>query len=282
MAYDNLCKYLSEKYPNYFASWILGEKLSEVTVLKTELNLDPIRADSVTFLRTQERILHLEFQVKIPQETPMPLRMLNYWVRLYWQYRLPITQVLIWLKPTQNQAAFENQFVLESTHHQYQVIRMWEQSSTLFLQETALLPLATLTATENPANLLKQVADEIAKIEPKELRQEIASCSEILAGLRFKQNVIHQFLREDMMQESVIYQEIIQKGLEQGLEQGLERGKQAEISLIIRQLNRRIGQINSVFSEQIYQLSFAELEGLGEALLDFESEGDLVTWLTNK
>lgn len=87
MAYDNVCKYLSEKYPESFATWLLGqETAAPVEVLKTELSIEPIRADSVTFLRTRERIFHLEFQVKVPTDKPMPLRMLNYWVRLYWQY----------------------------------------------------------------------------------------------------------------------------------------------------------------------------------------------------
>ncbi len=91
----------------------------------------------------------------------MPLRMLNYWVRLYWDYELPITQVVIWLKPTTNPAVFENQFKLESTQHEYKVIRIWEESPELLLQEPALLPLATLAATENSSALLSQVAEQV-------------------------------------------------------------------------------------------------------------------------
>jgi predicted transposase YdaD len=113
------------------------------------LSIEPIRADSVTFLRTRERIFQLEFQVKVPTDKPMPLRMLNYWVRLYWQYSLPVTQVLIWLKYTTNSAVFENQFVSEMTQHRYQVVRMWEQSPEALLQSPALLPLAVLAAAED-------------------------------------------------------------------------------------------------------------------------------------
>lgn len=75
MSYDNLCKYLAETYPDRFAAWLLGEAIaSPVEVLKTELTIEPIRADSVTFLRTQTRILHVEFQVKVPTDKPMPRR----------------------------------------------------------------------------------------------------------------------------------------------------------------------------------------------------------------
>jgi len=99
MSFDNLCKLLCEKHPDRFASWILGESLEQVEVLKAELSIEPIRADAVTFLQVQGRILHLEFQTKLDSQPPLPLRMLDYWVRLYRLYRLPITQVLILLLP---------------------------------------------------------------------------------------------------------------------------------------------------------------------------------------
>lgn len=82
MAFDNLCKYLAEKYPDRFVAWLLGEQTAAIEVLKTELSLEPIRADAVTLL-SGDRILHLEFQVKVATEPPLPLRMLDYWVRLY-------------------------------------------------------------------------------------------------------------------------------------------------------------------------------------------------------
>jgi len=53
-----LCKLLSEKHPATFASWVLGTPQTEVKVLKTELSIKPIRADYVTFLQLQERILN--------------------------------------------------------------------------------------------------------------------------------------------------------------------------------------------------------------------------------
>ncbi|NEP30002.1 MAG: DUF4351 domain-containing protein [Moorea sp. SIO2B7] len=84
-------------------------------------------------------------------------------------------------------------------------------------------------------------------------------------------NLIQAYFREDMMQESVVYQRIIR--------QGLEQGKRNEVKLIIRLLNRRLGQINPQLQNQIEELSFDQLEDLGEALLDFETEVDLTNWL---
>ncbi len=276
MSYDNLCKYLAEKYPDRFAAWLLEEAIaSPVEVLKTELTIEPIRADSVTFLRTRTQILHLEFQVKVPTDKPMPLRMLNYWVRLHWQYGLPVTQVLIWLNPTSNPAAFETQFELESTRHGYQVLRMWEQSPEPLLQDAALLPLAVLCAAPDSAQLLSRVAQQVASIEASEQREEISACTQVLAGLRFNRELIGNFFREEIMEESVIYQDIIQKGLERGR-------KQEAIAMIMRPLTRRFGTLEPDLQARLRALSTAQLEDLSEALLDFSGVADLVAWLQSR
>ncbi len=44
-------------------------------------------------------------------------------------------------------------------------------------------------------------------------------------------------------------------------------------------LNRRFGQINADLLTQIRGLSVEQLEDLGEALLDFQTEEDLKQWL---
>ncbi|MCT7969143.1 Rpn family recombination-promoting nuclease/putative transposase [Laspinema sp. D1] len=284
MPIDNLCKYLAAKYPQRFAAWILRRIItSPVEVLKTELTLEPVRADSVIFLRTDEEILHLEFQVKVPKDRPMPLRMLNYWVRLHRQYGLPVRQVIIWLQPTSNPAVFETEFVSENTRHRYEVIRIWEESPQLLLEDPVLLPLAVLAATQEPNQLLAQVAQEVAKIEETELRQEIAACTQVLAGLRFNKDTIANFFREEIMQESVIYQDILQKGLAKGLEQGLNQGKKQEaIALLQGMLNRRFGDMEPTIQERLESLTLTQLEQLSSALFDFTEVTDLVTWLQSR
>ena len=289
MSYDNLCKYLAQKYPERFASWVLGKKISSpVEVLKTELTLEPIRADSVIFLRTTTSILHLEFQVKVPKdkEKAMPLRMLDYWLRLYWQYGVPVKQVLIWLKETDNPAVFETEFKSGSTQHKYKVLRLWEQDPQTFLQDPALLPLAVLCKTKDKSQLLSQVAGIVASIEDTAQRREIAACTQVLAGLRFNKNLLKNFFREEIMQESVIYQDILQKGVAKGLEQGFELGKQqGELAMIMKMLNRRLGTLDALDAdiiERIESLTTPELEQLSLAFWDFSQVTDLVAWLESR
>jgi len=276
MSFDNLCKLLSEKHPVTFASWVLGTPQTAVTVLKTELGIEPIRADYVTFLQLQERILHLEFQTKLESTPPLPLRMLDYWVRLYRLYRLPITQVVVLLLPPTAETVIETVFGVENTRHEYRVISMWLENPELFLNEPALLPLAPLTATTQPQALLQKVVERVNQLEPEQ-RPEISTYTQILAGLKYKKDLIQQLFREGMMRESVIYQEILAEGEQRGEQRGRQEG---ERSLILRQLTRRVGELSQPVLERIEALSLEQLENLGEALLDFQAIADLEIWFS--
>ncbi|AFZ30780.1 hypothetical protein Glo7428_2261 [Gloeocapsa sp. PCC 7428] len=279
MSFDNLCKLLSEKYPAVFASWVLGTPQTEVKVLKTELSIEPIRADYVTFLQLQGRILHLEFQTVIASTPPLPLRMLDYWVRLYRLYRLPITQVVV-LLPSAPETIIENSFNVETTRHEYRVLRLWEEDAAQFLDNPALLPFAPLTATTQPQTLLQQVVEKVNQLEEVE-KPEIAAYTQILAGLKFNKELIQRIFREGMMRESVIYQEILAEGEQIGEQRGEQRGRYSEgQSLVLRQLNRRVGELPQVLRTQIESLSLEQVENLAEALLDFQHIADLEAWLS--
>lgn len=272
MSFDNLCKLLSEKHPQTFASWVLGTPQRSAKVLKTELSIEPIRADYVTFLQLEQRILHLEFQTKLESTPPLPLRMLDYWVRLYRLYRLPITQVVVLLLPPAPDTVIETVFHVENTRHEYRVICMWEENPEIFLNNEALLPLAPLAATKQPQALLQQVVERVNQLEPEQ-KPEISTYTQILAGLKYDKDLIRQIFREGMMRESVIYQEI--------LAEGEQRGEQRERSLILRLLTRRVGELPQTALLRIETLSLEQLENLGEALLDFQTLADLANWFTS-
>lgn len=83
MTYDNTLKYLVEQYPKNFIHYLLASEVTDIQILKTELNQEPIRADSVTFLQTANQILHLEFQTLLASTPPLPLRMLDFALSKY-------------------------------------------------------------------------------------------------------------------------------------------------------------------------------------------------------
>ncbi len=124
--------------------------------------------------------------------------------------------------------------------------------------------------------LLEQVVVEVDRIEEKPLRGNLAACVDVLAGLRFDKDLIRRLLSEEVMEESVTYQDIIQKGLQQGL----QRGKQEGILLVVmRLLTLRLGLVDPVLQQRIEGLSITRLEELSEALLNFETATDLAVWL---
>lgn len=90
-----------------------------------------------------------------------------------------------------------------------------------------MLPLATLAQTDSPPALLEQVAAQVANIESIDLRRNLTVNTQILAGLQFEKNLIRSLFREEIMKESVIYQEILPEGVRQGLQQGLQQGEAA-------------------------------------------------------
>ncbi|APB32962.1 hypothetical protein GlitD10_0648 [Gloeomargarita lithophora Alchichica-D10] len=92
--------------------------------------------------------------------------------------------------------------------------------------------------------------------------------------------------REAMMPLLQAYLEWEQKtkleGKQEGKQEGRQEGRQeGEVGLILRQLQRKIGQPTSTQVSQIQGMSIDQLETLGEALLDFTTAEDLTQWLNN-
>jgi hypothetical protein len=75
--------------------------------------------------------------------------------------------------------------------------------------------------------------------------------------------------------------EIVTSWMEEDLERGrLEGRRQEALSLVLRLLARRVGEIEPPLQERIQELALTEIEELGEALLDFSSQTDLESWLS--
>ena len=63
-------------------------------------------------------------------------------------------------------------------------------------------------------------------------------------------------------------------------QEALEEGEHlATKSLVLRQLNCKLGEISQDIQARIEELSLTQLENLSEALLNFEQMDDLVNWL---
>ena len=262
-ASDNLCKRLAEEHPAEFARWLFGVS-GDVKVEKTELDREPVRADAVIFSRADSETLHAEFQTTMKSAVPVPLRLLDYYVGL--KRRNPqrrIRQVLVVLKPTAE--PIPDRYEDEDTWHRFTVVKMWEQDASTFLRNPALLPLATLCRAEAGEPLLAAVAEKISEIKSPAQRREALDWSRMLAGLRYDKNLIGKILKESDMEESVIYQDILEKG---------------EKKVVRLQLEGRFGKLSKVIQQNIERLVTDQVEALAKALLDFKTKDDLTLWFS--
>ncbi len=266
MAYDNICRYLTSEYPLAFVQWLLNTA-TDIQVLPTELSLEPIRSDALFQLSELNIILHLEFQTVPASNPPLKVRMLDYWLRIYRKYECPIEQVVIFLKQTNSPAVYDDELAVGNTRHKFRIIRLWEQNPELLLNNPALLPLAVLAKTDAPETLLERVAAQIDRIEEREQKQNISACVELLASIKFNRQIIRQYLTEELMIDSPLYQEILQKG---------------KLDILTRQLSRRFGTIPPEIQQQLISLSAKQLDALSEELFDFTAVSDLAAWLQNQ
>ncbi|MEA5533544.1 Rpn family recombination-promoting nuclease/putative transposase [Crocosphaera sp. XPORK-15E] len=242
--YDNTCKFIAETFPDAIATWLLGSPIQLTQLSPTELSNEPIRADALILKQSDNLVLHAEFQTS-PKDD-IPFRMADYRLRVY--RRFPgkkMVQVVIYLRPTDSALVYQDSFNLEETNHRFRIIRLWEQTTETFLTLPGLLPFAVLSKTDNPKQVLNQVAQIVNNISEKRTQSNLAAASGILAGLVLKQETIHQILRRDIMRESVIYQEILQEGEQRGEQRGREEAK-AEIALNLLREGMTIEQIVKV------------------------------------
>ncbi|NCT45326.1 MAG: DUF4351 domain-containing protein, partial [Microcystis aeruginosa G11-09] len=76
--------------------------------------------------------------------------------------------------------------------------------------------------------------------------------------------------RKFIMRLAPLYEQDREAAIQQGEAIGLQ---------VLRLLNRRFGELPPHITETIQKLSVEKLEDLGEALLDFKSQADLINWL---
>jgi len=220
---------------------LVGRPVTLTKLSPTELSLEPIRADSLILEQSEDLVLHLEFQTE-PDEK-MGFRMLDYRVRVYRRFPLKtMHQVVIYLKPTKSNLVYQDSFQVGETIHRYRVVRLWEESTELFLNSPGLLPLASLSKSSDPTIILRKVAQSLKSIADNNVRQNLTAATAVFGGLVVKPDIVKTILRSQFMKESAVYQEILQEGLQKGRQEGLLEGKLKTIPLL-KKLGLSIAEI---------------------------------------
>ncbi len=92
------------------------------------------------------------------------------------------------------------------------------------------------------------------------------------------QRMLH--LPDVELKQTRFYQDVFAEGRTEGHAEGRTEGQQQEAAaLVLRLLRRRLGAVPTDVESRIRALPVAELEALGEALLDWHTPAELMAWL---
>jgi predicted transposase/invertase (TIGR01784 family) len=201
MSFDNTCKFIAENFSVDIATWLLGTPIGLTKLEPSELFAEPIRADTVIFLESEDLLLHVEFQTN--PDPDIGFRMADYRLRGFRRYpQKQMRQIVVYLRPTKSERVYQTYFELPGLRHEFEVMRLWEQPTELFLSASGLLPFAVLSRTTDREAVLREVSQRVEKITEQSVQSNVAAASAILAGLLLEKEVIHRVLRRDIMRES--------------------------------------------------------------------------------
>jgi hypothetical protein len=231
-------------------------------------------------------LIHVENESK--SKTGFNQRMFRYFCTLSLKYDRPIYPIVVFSYDYPLRAD-ENCFVIDFPDLQvlqfhYQVLQLNQLNWRDFLQH------------QNPvaAALMAKM-----KIKQSDRPQVKAECLRLLVTLqldRAKMQLISGFvdtyLNLNPQEESIFQSQLSTmelKDQEQIMElttsweqKGIVKGRQEEkLSITLRLLNRKLGNLPENLAEQIQALEPTQLDSLTEDLLDFQSLDDLQVWLSS-
>ena len=86
-----------------------------------------------------------------------------------------------------------------------------------------------------------------------------------------------------MLEESVVYQDILQRGVKMGRQEARHEAYQERLEreqeIVLRQLTQRFGRLTPKLRQRVKLLSVKKLETLFENLLSFADKAEFEVWL---
>ena len=192
-------------------------------------------------------LVHCEFQASDSTHLEMVRRNIGYLGRCYERYGLPIFSHVVYLRPDAGsndpggyvQEVPGYRFIVE-----YKVIRLIEIEGQAILeaQQPGLMPFCPLMrppAGVDRLQWIRQCVETTKKLSlDAPIRNNLLLDLWVMGGLVYEPEAIADLFPEDIMQESSVYQHIIEKGRAEGLEQG---AKESTIESILLFLDTRFG-----------------------------------------
>ena len=214
---------------------------SEFTTVETR------QMDSLIKVRLagEPALVHCEFQTSDSTHLEMVRRNVGYLGRCYERYGLPIFSHVVYLRPDAGrtdpggyvQDIRGYRFIVE-----YKVIRLIEVegASVLASRQPGLMPFCPLMQPPVGMDALRWIHQCVETTKSLSLdapiRNNLLLDLWVMGGLVHEPQAIANLFPEDIMQESSVYQYIIEKGRAEGIEQGR---REASVDSILQLLNVR-------------------------------------------
>jgi hypothetical protein len=270
------------------------------TVLKEitdpQINVPELRADKALVIEDCGKTCYLLCEAMIqPDRSELPTFALK---ALGMQYMLgkPVIVVIVYLekgKYTAFPESFENRVGHLSNQFVLAKILLWEHEARILsgeLKEFA--PFLPLFYEQPDPGLMDVQQSLLAQISDPKLHADLIATA-IVVDIRTwgTQLVLAKFAKEvNMLKETSVVQDWLtqsqqegwQKGQQEGWQKGQQEGqKEGKFSLLQIILAQKLGTISPDLSSKLHQLSSEQLDRLGVALLNINSQQELQAWLSN-
>ena len=227
-------------------------------------------------------LIHLEIQSQYESNFAERIYVYNY--RIYDRYRRKVASFIVLgdESPTWRPSEFGYELLGTTINIRFPIVKLLDKTQDWDALEANPNPFATVVMAHLKASQTRKNREE-------RLRWKLYLTRRLYKQGYQRQDIINLFAFIDWVMtlpdnlETQFWTEVSQFEEEQQMPYitsverlGIQKG---ETNLVLRQLNRRLGQVSESVCEQIRQLPLEKIEDLGEALLDFESEEDLLTWL---
>jgi predicted transposase/invertase (TIGR01784 family) len=284
--YDLTSKELFKNIEQPLLQYLMKKPVQLLKTLDIQFqHIESQRADLVyeALIEGQSTIVHLELQTE--NNPHMLVRMLHYLIDIYSTHKKPIYQCVVYLGTKPANMLQELHFSVAETSrldYRYHILALNQMpfAELAHMEPVDFLALLPLTHSDwDPETHLAtsiEVVTERSQGMDFQSRSNLLLKTEVLAGLRFKRDVIERVCKEAMdmfqIEQSSTYQMILEKGIEKGLQEGkregIQEGRQAGISeaetrfrnRITDILRKRFGPLPVNVENQLLALNLSQLD----------------------
>lgn len=258
--YDITLKLLLQKSATLTLQQVTG------TAVHRWLNVElpEVRNSRVDLLGEMEdgTLIHLELQST--NDSAMPLRMAEYYLRVWRQYKRSPRQVLLYV----GESPFAMNCELSSPDiwFRYRAVDIRDLDGRKLLEspEVSDNVLALLTRLQDQEEAVRRIVSRIASLEPGEREVTLVQLL-ILAGLRKLGGKVEQEVRKMPILNSILDHEVIGREFKRG-----------ELAILRLQLEKRFGPLPEWAEQRLAGYSASELQDLSLSVLDAQSLPDLL------